>query len=555
MRNLAELQCYCSLRNQAATCYMNSLLQSLYMTPELRYALYTWRWTEGRDKPKEECIPYQLQLLFCRLQTVDSGDVQTKELTDSFGWTGADAFVQHDVNELLLVLTSALENCFKGTAGDGVIQAMFEGRQKNFVRCTHCGHESKREEVFKNVQIYVKPFGETTAIGSLEEGLHREFSTERLCGDNQYNCDGCASKVDADKGQKLSKAPYILSFSLVRFQYDFMTDRTEKLNDRVEFPRVLDVAPFLDASAADSGGSKRPSVAFGKGGSAVLMRGSSAFEPDVEPRMDYELYAILVHSGGVNAGHYYAYIKSFANGAFYEFNDSRITGPLTDKQIEESFGGTSASVNYYGHQTFTPKETAYMLLYRRIEESVNIAEVGNEHVPQDVLDDINSKHAAEQARREKAAAEAERQKDAVPFAACLRDKCKVVWVKNDKTLHEAKQQVIEELEIQNNPNDVRLLILEPLHHCPPYSSVQGSRPVLIAEEPFTRLGDMMSSLSGKIVQCDIKPAVSSLGKRHQSFQMHVHLQVRLGNVTLLAGRSVQRCTTCFCRWSSPRSLF
>ena len=43
---------------------------------------------------------------------------------------GADAFVQHDVNELFNVLTSALENAFKGTAGDGVIQALFEGRQK-----------------------------------------------------------------------------------------------------------------------------------------------------------------------------------------------------------------------------------------------------------------------------------------------------------------------------------------------------------------------------------------------------------------------------------------
>ena len=43
------------------------------------------------------------------------------------------------------------------------------------------------------------------------------------------------------------------------------------------------------------------------------MRGSSAFAPDVEPSMPYELYAILVHSGGVGGGHYYAYIKSFVN--------------------------------------------------------------------------------------------------------------------------------------------------------------------------------------------------------------------------------------------------
>lgn len=36
---------------------------------------------------------------------------------------------------------------------------------------------------------------------------------------------------------------------------------------------------------------------------------------------------------------------------------------------------------------------------------------GSSQVPQDVLDEINSKQAAEQARREAAAAEEERQKD------------------------------------------------------------------------------------------------------------------------------------------------
>ena len=36
----------------------------------------------------QECIPYQLQLLFCRLQTIDSRDIETTELTKSFGWTG-----------------------------------------------------------------------------------------------------------------------------------------------------------------------------------------------------------------------------------------------------------------------------------------------------------------------------------------------------------------------------------------------------------------------------------------------------------------------------------
>jgi ubiquitin carboxyl-terminal hydrolase 47 len=37
-------QRFVGLSNQGATCYMNSLLQTLYMTPEFRAALYKWNY-------------------------------------------------------------------------------------------------------------------------------------------------------------------------------------------------------------------------------------------------------------------------------------------------------------------------------------------------------------------------------------------------------------------------------------------------------------------------------------------------------------------------------
>ena len=68
----------------------------------------------------------------------------------------------------------------------------------------------------------------------------------------------------------------------------------------------------------------------------------------------YELFAILIHAGSAMGGHYYAYIKSAADGKWFNFNDSNVT-PLAEKtvndEIAKMFGGNATS--------------AYMLEYRR----------------------------------------------------------------------------------------------------------------------------------------------------------------------------------------------
>ena len=103
---------YIGLANQGATCYMNSLLQSLYMTPEFRQFIYSWKYNEDLHGNKDYCIPYQLQKLFANLQLSRRNYVDTKGLTKSFGWEGAMSFEQHDVQELCRVLFDAIEQSF-----------------------------------------------------------------------------------------------------------------------------------------------------------------------------------------------------------------------------------------------------------------------------------------------------------------------------------------------------------------------------------------------------------------------------------------------------------
>ncbi|CAN0410558.1 unnamed protein product, partial [Hapterophycus canaliculatus] len=54
-----------------------------------------------------------------------------------------------------------------------------------------------------------------------------------LDGDNQYCCQACDKKVDAVKGLKFERLPYLLSLQLKRFDFDYETFQRIKLNDEV----------------------------------------------------------------------------------------------------------------------------------------------------------------------------------------------------------------------------------------------------------------------------------------------------------------------------------
>jgi len=75
----------------------------------------------------------------------------------------------------------------------------------------------------------------------------------------------------------------------------------------------------------------------------------------------YELFAVLIHSGGALGGHYYAYIKSFEDGKWYCFNDSTVSeiqaGDVVGA-IQSMYGGPGCGAS------------AYMLQYRKYDPSL-----------------------------------------------------------------------------------------------------------------------------------------------------------------------------------------
>lgn len=79
---------YKGLANIGATCYMNSLLQTFYMTPEFRNAIYKWKYNSQIHGKQEDSILYQLQVLFTKLQSDFPKEVEPRGLIRSFQWGG-----------------------------------------------------------------------------------------------------------------------------------------------------------------------------------------------------------------------------------------------------------------------------------------------------------------------------------------------------------------------------------------------------------------------------------------------------------------------------------
>eukprot|EP00768_Dysnectes_brevis_P001261 gnl/Dysnectes_brevis/1308_a1464_2015.p1 GENE.gnl/Dysnectes_brevis/1308_a1464_2015~~gnl/Dysnectes_brevis/1308_a1464_2015.p1 ORF type:complete len:1292 (-),score=598.81 gnl/Dysnectes_brevis/1308_a1464_2015:59-3778(-) len=208
------------------------------MTPEFRKLIFEFRFLASRDKKKERCIPHQLQRLFCRLAFSSSVAASTKDLTKSFGWTSAESFTQHDIQELNRVLFDALEKVLdREPSGLTPIQSLYEGEYEDLIDCTRCAYASRRSVKFGDLSLDVR--------SDLRASLRAYITPERLEGDNAYQCSGCMRKVPADKGFQLTTLPPILTLQIKRFTLDWTTLQQRKINDQCAFPLFLQMGEYL----------------------------------------------------------------------------------------------------------------------------------------------------------------------------------------------------------------------------------------------------------------------------------------------------------------------
>ena len=276
---------------------------------------------------------YTLQRLFYLLQS-STDAVSTAELTRSFGWDSKQIFAQQDVQELSRILMEKLEEKMKGTDAENALAKLFVGKFKTYISCINVDYESSRIEDLWDISLNV------SGNKNLDDSFKDYIAVETMDGENKYYAEGYGLQ-DAKKGVIFESLPDVLHLQLKRFEYDVNRDAMMKLNDRHEFPEVFDASPYLSKDADQS-----------------------------EP-YTYQLHGVLVHSGDLTAGHYYAFLKPTKDGHFYKFDDDRVTRATMKEVMEENFGGEYANGHLGIRNPYTRtlqhkrSTNAYMLVYIR----------------------------------------------------------------------------------------------------------------------------------------------------------------------------------------------
>ena len=176
------------LENQGATCYMNSLIQTYYMLPEFRKAIFSInpqsvlyndvsKWIhlndsemiktytkikEANKKIRARMIPLLLQQLFAELRFLDRSTVTTERLTTvGFQWSGKNknhTSIQHDVQDLNINLLDWISRSLEGTDCADLTTRMFSGMQCDELKCNKCKNIRSRNERFCDLRVPIKGF-------------------------------------------------------------------------------------------------------------------------------------------------------------------------------------------------------------------------------------------------------------------------------------------------------------------------------------------------------------------------------------------------------------
>jgi ubiquitin carboxyl-terminal hydrolase 22/27/51 len=345
------------LRNLGSTCFMNVIIQSFIHNPLLR-AYFLGDRHNYKLCNNSFCLACELDKLFAQFYCGDHTPFGPCDFLYVVWKTEKHmaGYQQQDAHEFLIYALDQLHQscCILKNRDDSskckcVIHQIFSGSLRSDVTCTKCGTVSVKEDLFMDLSLDIKDSSikkptkkrkhkkdvendhndtddsianDVESVSSLNSSLNEEptitledclnrFTIPEKISE-KYMCNNCNSYQDATKQLSLKTLPPVLCISLKRFEHSHITKT--KIETMIKIPYELDLTPYISPSISEN--SKREKF-------NETHPNNKLENVPPNPLNFYQLFAVTVHTGGLETGHYTAFVK--CHGEWFKFDDQTIT--------------------------------------------------------------------------------------------------------------------------------------------------------------------------------------------------------------------------------------
>ncbi|OAY31509.1 ubiquitin C-terminal hydrolase 22 [Manihot esculenta] len=361
------------LNNLGNTCFMNSVLQALLHTPPLRNYFLSDRHNryyckqkngvtntnaDGKrnactgdgngEKNARLCLACDMDAMFSAVFSGDRRPYSPAKFLYSW-WQHASnlaSYEQQDAHEFFISMLDGIHEKVEKdlrkphNQGHGdccIAHRVFSGILRSDVMCMACGFTSTTYDPCVDISLDLESHhggsaksastkthhscngeadsinsGQNCGISTLMGCLDRFTRPERLGADQKFFCQQCQVRQESLKQMSIRKLPLVSCFHIKRFEHSSIRKMSRKIDRYLQFPFSLDMTPYLSSSILRS-----------RFGNRIFPFDGD--EPDASNEMssEFELFAVVTHTGKLDAGHYVTYLR--LSNQWYKCDDAWVT--------------------------------------------------------------------------------------------------------------------------------------------------------------------------------------------------------------------------------------